>query len=148
LNASLNFNAVFTKKDIYKEYHKFLKQEQCEEPLEFLKKSFKYTKKLQETKKETDFNVPVEKRNSYKKLEKLRMDFVEESGPKAINISGKARGPLLEGLKNNHVESLKPVQERLEAELKFDSFKRFMRTKPAQKLIKKYSNDTSVVIPE
>jgi hypothetical protein len=91
----LNFDAVFTKKDIYKEYHKFLKQEQCEEPLEFLKKSFKYTKKLQET---TDFNTPVEKRSSSKKLDKLRMDFVEESGPKAINISGKARGPLLEGL--------------------------------------------------
>jgi hypothetical protein len=145
----LNFDAVFKKKDIYKEYHKFLKQEQCEEPLEFLKKSLKYTKKLQETKMENDFNTTVERKNSSsKKLEKLRMDFVEESGPKAINISGKARGPLLEGLKNNHIGSLRPVQERLEAELKFDSFKRFMRTKPAQKLIKKYSNDTSVVIPE
>jgi aromatic ring-opening dioxygenase LigB subunit len=133
----LKFECIFTHKDIGEEFHHFLKEDRSEESWEFLKQTLKLTK-----------NLRKENSVSEKKIQSLSSRFVEESGPQAINIGSKARETLLKELKNHNLNALKPVQETVIAEMKFDSFKRFTRSKRGLKIIQKYSKDPTVVIPE
>jgi type III secretory pathway component EscR len=133
----LKFECIFTHKDIGEEFHQFLKEDRSEESWEFLRNTLKLTK-----------NLKKENSVSEKKLQTLCSRFVDENGTQAINIGSKARETLLKELKNHNLNALKPVQETVIAEMKFDSFKRFTRSKRGLKIIQKYSKDPTVVIPE
>eukprot|EP01080_Neovahlkampfia_damariscottae_P009312 gene9312-1400_t len=130
----LQFSSVFTNKEVGDEFYKFLKEDQSEESWEFIRLSLKYTKKHTKV--------------SESRIDSLVNKFIKEDGSKSINIGSKDRKTLLSELGKYNVDALRPVQETLLSEIKFDSFKRFIRSKRGLNMIKKYEKDPNIVVPD
>ena len=130
----LRFEALFKNKEIHQEFHKFLTEDKSEESWDFLKTSMKYTKK----------NTKV----TQLQLNKLSDKYLKEEAPKCLNLSSEARKKVISELEKGNVDSLKSIQTTILSETKYDSFKRFCRTKQCQKFVKKYEKDNNIVLPE
>lgn len=126
------FDSIFKNKEIGEMFYSFLKEDKSEESWEFLQSLYQLSK-----------NEP---KLAEKKIEDIIQQHLLPTAPKSLNISAETRKEVLENLnKHKSIDHLRPLENVLIQEMKYDSFKRFLRSKQCNKIIEKYSNNQSVV---
>lgn len=137
---SINFFSVFTNHDMKEYFQRFLGTESNSEPFEFLLKC----KKLDQT-------------NDFTLFKEIVTTFIIQKSKKEINIAGKDRTAIIDvytktkglGIWN---ESRKPseflfnAKQTIIADLKYDSFGRFIYSKLGYEAIIKNINDENVIV--
>eukprot|EP01080_Neovahlkampfia_damariscottae_P007956 gene7956-12423_t len=130
----IRFEALFKYKDIGSIYYKFLKGDHSEESWEFLTE----LKKISEE----------GEKDSKPKIEKLVELYINDGAKKEINISYETKKHCLEQLKlEQNVEVFQNIQSILINEMKYDSFKRFVRSKACHEVLEKYKSNKEVCQP-
>jgi len=82
------------------------------------------------------------------KIEKLVDLYINDGAKKEINISSETKRNCLEKLKvDQTLEVFSEIQAILISEMKYDSFKRFVRSKACHEIIEKYSSNKEVCQP-
>eukprot|EP01080_Neovahlkampfia_damariscottae_P006947 gene6947-11109_t len=142
----INFNSVFLKPEIEKEFFYFLEKEYNTEGFLCLKEISKF-----------EVEEKIEQRIF--QLENITKTYLLEESESEVNISGKTKKEFLtkiSGQLKNHekwtfeetaVELMLPIKRCLLANLHTDSFPRFIRLKDVETLYAQYQNDTSVMVP-
>jgi hypothetical protein len=143
----LHFNSAFVEKDIGQEFHSFLKSEMNEEPWLFLME-------LKELQKST----VIDEFLSFSK--KIIDHHILDKSKYEINLHGNTKTCVLDffdflslenqefDLKEAFDELFGSVEKIIRQELYHEPWKRFLRTKGCENLIKKYHIDSSVCSPQ
>eukprot|EP01080_Neovahlkampfia_damariscottae_P000154 gene154-4400_t len=145
-NFVLHFNAVFSEKEIGNDFRKFLKGEINEEPWVFLEE----LKKLKQIEDKEKFFV---------KSKYIVENFIIEKAKYEINIHGNTKKEILvnlDSILNEEYFDQKKVYQNLfhnveriiKQELYHEPWKRFLRSKACELLIRKYQNDATICSPQ
>eukprot|EP01080_Neovahlkampfia_damariscottae_P000796 gene796-9046_t len=145
-NYELTFGSVFSNDTVKKEFNEFLKTEFNQQPLLFIME-VEELEKIQDEKKKVEKSLSIVKK------------FIFENSELEVNISFDKKKELLqlyeEQMKNDSwiikktpVETFEPIIAILKQELKYDPFKRFVRTKKCEQLMIQFQKEDSVVVPK
>lgn len=127
------FDAIFKNTEIGELFYSFLKEDKSEESWEFL---------------QTLYQLSKDQKISEKNIEEIIQKHISPNSPKSLNLSAETRKEILNNLdKHKTLDHLRILENVLIQELKYDSFKRFLRTRQCIKIIEKYSNNQSIVTP-
>lgn len=131
----IRFDSLFKYKDIGGTYYEFLKKDHSEESWEFLMEL-------------NSLSQTIGKKEIEKKVEHIIENFLKDGSPKEINISNETKEFTLKKLEDyKGMEAFKDIRTKIVIEMKYDSFKRFVRSKECLKIVEKYAQNSEVILP-
>jgi len=131
----IRFDALFKYKEIGAVYHDFLKKDHSEESWEFLMELI-------------NLSLITNRKEAEKKVEYIVETFLKDGANKEINTSHETKNTTLQRLESGkNVDAFKDIRTKIVTEMKYDSFKRFVRSKECAKIIEKFAQNTEVILP-